>query len=217
MRKGKRPSSSGAVAGNGLIDRRALLGAGVTIAGAMGTGSAPTSAAAEPLKDDPWSLEPGSSIKSYLAPSAFEKNVALTLTNPDGRPFVQNGRTPHHMLNGMITPNGLHFVVSYGGAPDIDPDTHLLLIHGLVERPLVFTLEALARYPRVSRITFVECGGNSAPLFSPEPIYKQTYRRCTASRLAPNGLVSSFPHCSKRPASIRRQSGLLPRGPTRLI
>jgi sulfane dehydrogenase subunit SoxC len=138
----------------------------------MGTSVAvsPIGAAAEPLKDDPWSLEPGSTVKSYHQPSRFEKHIALTLSNPDGLPFVQVARTPHHMLNGTITPNGLHFVVSYGGLPDIDPDKHRLVIHGLVKRPLMFTLEALARYPMVSRISFLECGGNSAPLFSPQPI-----------------------------------------------
>src|SRR2546425_9608479 len=109
-------SSADTVAGNGLIDRRALLGRGVAIAGAVGTSMAAssTSAAAEPLKDDPWSLEPGSTVKAYQQPSRFEKDVALTLTNPDGRPIVQNARTPHHLLNGMITPNGVHFVISYG-------------------------------------------------------------------------------------------------------
>ena len=169
MPKGIRHPSGDAVAGNGLIDRRVLLGQGVAIAGALstGVGASLTSAAAEPLKDDPWSLELGSSIKSYELPSRFEKNVARTLNNPDGLPFTQAARTPHHMLDGMITPNGLHFVVSHGGAPDIDPDKHRLVIHGLVKRPLVFTLEALARYPIVSRISFLECGGNSAPLFSP--------------------------------------------------
>ncbi len=87
-----------------------------------GVGSSPTGAAAEPLKDDPWSLEPGSSVKSYLTPSRFEKNAVLTLSNPNGRPFdVQNGRTPHHLLTGTITPNGLHFVVSYGGPPESIP------------------------------------------------------------------------------------------------
>jgi sulfane dehydrogenase subunit SoxC len=70
----------------------------------------------------------------------------------------------------MTTPNGLHFVISHAGDADIDPDKHRLLIHGLVKRPLVFTLDSLARYPMVSRFTFVECGGNSAPLFSPEPV-----------------------------------------------
>src|ERR1700678_3536016 len=172
MFKGIDHSSGDAIAGNGLVDRRALLGRGVVLAGAVGAGvgTSPTSAAAEPLKDDPWSLEPGSSVKSYQLPSRFEKNVALTLTNPDGLPFVQNARTPHHSLNGMITPNGLHFVVSYGGPPDIDPNKHRFMIHGLVKRPLMFTLDALARYPMVSRVSFVECGGNSAPMFSPQPM-----------------------------------------------
>ena len=84
MPKGIRNPSGDPVAGNGLIDRRALLGQGVAIAGALstGVGASLTSAAAEPLKDDPWSLAPGSSIKPYELPSSFEKNVARTLNNP---------------------------------------------------------------------------------------------------------------------------------------
>ena len=35
---------------------------------------------------------------------------------------------------------------------------------------MVYTLDALHRYPMVSRISFLECGGNSAPLYSKEPI-----------------------------------------------
>jgi sulfane dehydrogenase subunit SoxC len=45
--------------------------------------------------------------------------------------------------------------------PTIDPSKHELLLHGLVARPLVFTLDALRRLPSVSRIHFVECAGNS--------------------------------------------------------
>ena len=93
-----------------------------------------------------------------------------TLTNPNDEPRTSQARTPHHLLNGTITPNGLHFVVSRTGFPDIDPDKHRLVIHGLVKQPLVFTLEALARYPMVSRINFVECGGNSAPLYNKDPV-----------------------------------------------
>jgi sulfane dehydrogenase subunit SoxC len=203
MRRRKLPSSGDVVAGNGLIDRRVLLGGSVAIAGAIGASVSTLTAAAQPLKDDPWSLEPGASVKSYLTPSSFEKNVALTLTNPDGRPFVQNGRTPHHMLQGMITPNGLHFVVSYGGPPNIDPDKHQLLIHGLVKRPLLFTLDALARYPKVSRITFVECGGNSAPLFSPEPIQ--------ASVQALHGLVSCAEWTGVKLSTLLEETGIDPR------
>ena len=69
----------------------------------------------------------------------------------------------------MITPSGLHYERSHSGIPDIDPDTHRLLIHGLVKRPLVFTLDDLARYPMQSRIAFVECAGNSGALYAKEP------------------------------------------------
>ena len=160
-----------AVAGNGLLDRRALLGGGIAFAGAMTTSAtALLAAAAEPLPEAPWSLEPGAAIVPYEVRSRFEKSVVRTLSNPNFQPGAQGARTPHQLLNGTITPSSLHFVVSWGGAPDIDPDEHRLVIHGLVKRPLIFTLDALGRYPMVSRITFLECGGNSAPLFSPEPI-----------------------------------------------
>jgi len=155
------------VAGNGLIDRRALLGRGASIAGAVSIAPAiVTGAAAEPLKDGPWSLEAGEAIPPYQVPSRFEKAVVRAVDNPDNVPRNSRARTPHHMLQGIITPNGLHFTICHGGVPDIDPAQHKLVIHGLVKRPLVFTLETLARYPMTSRIGFVECGGNSAPLFS---------------------------------------------------
>src|SRR5690348_787444 len=166
-----------AVAGNGLLNRRALLARGAVLVGGMTAGplQSLTGAAAEPpgdapLSEAPWSLEPGATIQPYEQRSRFENGVVRTLANPNGQPGAQGARTPHHLLNGSITPNGLHFVVSWGGAPDIDPDKHRLVIHGLVKRPLVFTLDTLARYPMTTRVTFLECGGNSAPLFSPQPL-----------------------------------------------
>src|SRR5262249_9698280 len=151
------------VAGNGLLDRRALLGRGIALAGAFGAGGAAslTGAAAEPLKDDPWSLESGEVLAPYQLPSKFEKKAARILSNPKGEPRTQHARTPHHLLNGTITPNGLHFTISHQGNPDIDPDKHQLVIHGMVKQPLVFTLDALSRYPMTTRTAFVECGGNS--------------------------------------------------------
>jgi len=153
-------------AGNGLLDRRAFLRGGAALAAAM-TGYA---VKAEPLGEPPWSKEPGAVVPPYGVPSKFEKSAVRTLSNPQGEPRTQHARTPHHLLQGTATPNGLHFTISHAGNPDIDPEQHRLAIHGLVKRPLVFNVDALARYPLVSRFTFVECGGNSAPLFSPEPL-----------------------------------------------
>ena len=158
------------VADNGLIDRRVLLRNSALLAGAAGAGlTGIARAAAEPLAVDPWSLNIGAAVPTYSTPSHYEAKVARTLANPTN-PGNNQARTPHHLLDGMITPNGVHFVVARTGAPDIDPAKHRLLIHGLVRQPLVFSLEDLMRYPMESHIRFVECGGNSAPLWSKEPI-----------------------------------------------
>ena len=158
------------VAANGLLDRRAFLRGGAAFAAALTAYEVTKPAAAEALADDPWSKVPGETVTAYGSPSRFEKSVVRTLSNPNGEPRTQHARTPHHLLNGTFTPNGVHFVISHMGNPDIDPGKHRLVVHGLVKRPLVFTVDALARYPMVSRMTFLECGGNSAPLFSSAPV-----------------------------------------------
>ena len=96
----------------GRTERFAEIAAGVLIAGAMGTGVSTSfaGAAAEPLPVDTWSLEIGTAIPPYDRPAKYEKNVVRTLTNPNNEPRTSQARTPHHLLNGTITPNGLHFV-----------------------------------------------------------------------------------------------------------
>ena len=165
-------SSIRQVADNGLLDRRALLGRGVMLAGAMGAGAAGslTGAAAEPLAEAPWSTHPGGPVAPYQRASRFEDYVVRTVDNTKGEPGGTRARTPHQLLKGIITPNGLHFTIMHAGIPDIDPAQHKLVIHGMVKQPLMFTPETLSRYSMVSRIGFTECGGNSAPLFSNEPI-----------------------------------------------
>jgi sulfane dehydrogenase subunit SoxC len=193
------------VAGNGLINRRALLGRGIALAGATsaGAGATFTSAGAEPLPVDPWSLTIGSTIPAYETPAKYEKHVVRTLTNPNHEPRTSQARTPHHLLNGTITPNGLHFVVSRTGFPDIDPAKHRLVIHGLVKQPKVFTLEALARYPMESRICFVECGGNSGPLYSKDPVQ--------ANVQAIHGLVSCSEWTGVRLSTLLEETGIDPK------
>jgi sulfane dehydrogenase subunit SoxC len=187
------------VAGNGLLDRRLLLQRGVAFAGAMTV----TAAAAEPLQDDPWSRAQGTTTVAIEPRSRFEDKVKRTLSNPDGMPRTQHARTPHHMLNGTITPNHLHFTIIHNGTPDIDPDKHRLVIHGLVKQPLVFTVDALSRYPMESRMAFVECGGNSAPLFSKEPIQ--------ANVQALHGLVSNAEWTGVKLSTLLEEAGIDPK------
>jgi sulfane dehydrogenase subunit SoxC len=118
-------------AAGGLLSRRIFLRSGV-FAGALGS-----PAFAEPLTVPPWMTAPGSPFTSYGQPSRYEAKVVRIITNP-AAPGTGASRTPHHRLNGVVTPNGLHFERSHNGVPDIDPDGHRLLIHGMVKRALVF-------------------------------------------------------------------------------
>jgi len=155
-------------AGNGILNRRVFLESAL-VAGATGAGLA--SAAAEPLPVPSWMKVPGANFAPYGQPSQFESKVVRAIAppaNPATR-GIGTARTPLHLLEGMMTPSGLHFERSHSGIPDIDPDQHRLVIHGLVKQPLVFTVEALSRYPMTSRIAFVECAGNSGALNSPQP------------------------------------------------
>jgi sulfane dehydrogenase subunit SoxC len=76
--------------------------------------------------------------------------------------------TPLQDLDGIITPSGLHFLMDHvKGIPDLDPTQHRLLMHGMVDRPLEFTLDEIKRLPSVSRVYFLECNANSRPLRGP--------------------------------------------------
>ncbi len=197
------PPSLDHVAGNGLINRRALLGQGIAIAGAMGAAGTVTGAVAEPLKDEKWSLEFGDVTPALQTPSQFEKNVVRSLSNPNGEFRNSHARTPHHLLNGTITPNSLHFSINHCGIPNIDPAKHKLVIHGMVRQPLEFTLETLSRYPLVTRMNFVECAGNSAPMFSSEPL------QVTAQAI--HGLVSNSEWSGVPLSTLLDEAGIDPK------
>jgi sulfane dehydrogenase subunit SoxC len=189
-------------AGNGLLDRRGLFGAAATgsLAALI---SRPGVTAAGELAVEPWMQEPGSPFVGYGQPSRFEAKVVRVFTTAPGTTGTGASRTPHHLLGGTITPNGLHFERHHSGIPDIDPEAHRLLIHGLVKRPLVFTLEALARYPMESRIAFIECGGNSGPLYQKDPV--------AAGVQALHGLVSCAEWTGVRLADLLDEAGVDPK------
>lgn len=152
----------------GPLSRRHFLG-GAVVAGA---GLAGTSIArAEPGKPDPlitevqdWSRYLGEGVdkRPYGTPSRFEKNVIRRdVSWLTASPESSVNFTPLHELDGIITPSGLCFERHHGGIADIDPANHRLMIHGLVDKPLVFTMEDIKRMPRQNRIHFLECAANS--------------------------------------------------------
>lgn len=163
------------VAGNGLLDRRVFLRQGGGLLGAVGAAvglagySRPVEA--ETLVVPEWTKQPGAWFQGYTQPSKFETKVVRgpLPTSAFGGIGPGNARSPLQHMEGMITPNGVHYERSHNGVPDIDPAAHRLLIHGLVKRPLVFTLDALSRYPMTSRIAFVECAGNSGGMYAATP------------------------------------------------
>jgi sulfane dehydrogenase subunit SoxC len=75
--------------------------------------------------------------------------------------------TPLQDLQGSITPSALHFERHHAGIPEINPSEHRLLVDGLVDRPLVFTMDEIERLPAVTHVYFVECSGNSRVKWSP--------------------------------------------------
>ena len=152
----------------GRITRRGVLSA----AGLAGASIAlPSRALAEPAKPDPaitdvqdWQRRLGDGVdkRAYGAPSKFEQHVVRRQVSwLTAAPESAANFTPLHALEGIITPSGLCFERHHSGVAEIDPAKHRLMINGLVEKPLVFTMDDLRRMPRTSRICFLECAANT--------------------------------------------------------
>ena len=152
------------VAGNGLLPRRVFLTTG--FAGLSLLRAVPISAQQHVPE---WMKAPGGPLRPYGERSPHESSVQRIVGPMPGTTGSGSSRTPLEFLEGMITPNSLHFERNHSGVPDIPPTQHRLLIHGLVRRPLTFDLEALTRYPLISRMHFIECSGNSTALYASQP------------------------------------------------
>jgi len=101
----------------------------------------------------------------YGIPSAYEHNVVRrtsSLLSSAGDMHAAVSMSPLHELEGIVTPNGLHFTRTHNGVAHVDPNKFRLMIHGLVEKPIVLTLDQLKRYPSESRLLFLECPANGA-------------------------------------------------------
>src|ERR1700738_1771729 len=160
--------------GSERTSRRELLKAGAALAGGVTLGELASSQAQ--AHDHP--MTPGSQNASPMILGSKElveygqrsKYVtSVRIAHPmGGRPSPDAFGKVHHVASplqdsvGVITPSSLHYVATTRGSyvPDIDPTQHTLMIHGLVDRPLTFTMEDLKRLPSVTRLHFIECAGN---------------------------------------------------------
>jgi sulfane dehydrogenase subunit SoxC len=182
-------------------------GAVASLAAAGGAAGLPGVAqAAAPDKLPPdipqWMRQPGAGFlnPAYGLPSPFEKNVVRKLPDQPA-PFPTATRTPLQSLFGSTTPNGLFFERHHAGVPAIDPEQHRLMLHGLVERPLLLSMKDLLRFPAVSRSHFIECSGNSMAEFKAPG---------KGSVQDIHGLLSGAEWTGVRLADVLREAGLLP-------
>jgi sulfane dehydrogenase subunit SoxC len=153
-------------------NRRELLKSGAALAGgftlgavAPALGQTPASGQA-PAHDHPM-IKGSKELIAYGERSRFVTSVRIShpvggRPSPDAFGKVFHVATPLQDSVGVITPSSLHYVATTRGSfmPDIDPKQHTLMIHGLVDRPLTFTMEDLKRLPSVTRLHFIECAGN---------------------------------------------------------
>ena len=170
------------------VSRRDLLAgaAGVVAAGAAGVAQS-QDAPADPSK-----------VRGRPS-RALGQRAATEKPQRQPRGATSSG-TPHQDLYGTITPSDLHFERHHGGVPEIDPKNYSLLVHGMVERPTIFTLADLKRFPAVSRVHFLECSGNFGG-------------RGTATDLTPQqiaGLTSTSEWTGVALATVFREVGVRP-------
>ncbi len=102
-------------------------------------------------------LGPGRAVAPYGQPSPFEAQVVRRPADA-----VELAYTPLQNQTGIVTPSGLCFARNHAGVARLDPRRHRLLVDGLVQRPLVFSVADVLRFPSASRIHFLECAGNGS-------------------------------------------------------
>ena len=150
--------------------RRKLLSHGLAGSAALASGAVLSNSAAAATPDpliteiQDWNRYLGDGVdeRPYGMPSEFEKEVVrrdVPWLTAD--PISSVNFTPLHKLDGIITPNGLCFERHHGGIAEIDPADHRLMINGLVDHELVFTMEDIMRFPRENHAYFLECAANS--------------------------------------------------------
>jgi sulfane dehydrogenase subunit SoxC len=175
------------------ISRRRLLAAGS--AGVVG---AAASLAGQTPADTTKVQGPGTTEVGKRSPHEKPQRVSF-----GGRRTAS--QTPLQDLEGIITPADLHFERHHGGVPDVDPKTYTLTVHGMVERPTVFTLDDLKRFPGRSVIRFLECSGNGGRAYRPDPKAAETTPQIL------DGLTSTSEWTGVPLATLLREVGASPK------
>jgi len=196
--------------GDKRIGRRAFLASSAAVAGSAASASLSATVARAASDENlpphvpSWMKEQGAPVLSppYGQPSPFEKNVVRRLRTATPTQTAASTLTPLQDLHGIITPNGLHFERHHAGVPAIDPDQHRLIVHGLVEQPLIFTMDDIVRFPSESHIYFLECSGNGS--------WTGTNAKSTAQDT--HGLVSCCEWTGVRLSTVLAEAGAKPEG-----
>jgi sulfane dehydrogenase subunit SoxC len=143
-------------------DRRGFLKSGAAVAGGL------TFGATTPASGQHHQVPMIKEGKDQIAYGERSPRVTSVRIAHGGRPSPDTWGLTFHVAAplqdsvGIITPSSLHYMGTTRGSflPDIDPREHRLMIHGLVDRPLTFTMDDLKRLPSVTRVHFIECAGN---------------------------------------------------------
>ena len=182
------------------ITRRSLLAGAAGAAGAAlishsAKGDTPGAPQAAQGGSDPTKVR-GRPASAVGERSVFERPERLVTNSPGGVSL-----TPIQHLDGIITPSDLHFERHHAGVPRIDPDDYFLLIHGMVERPMKFTLDDLKRFPARTQVCFMECSGNGGATYSGNPNPERTPQQV-------DGLFSTSEWTGVPLATLFREVGL---------
>ena len=172
----------------------ASAGVGSTLAAGISGASSPKDT--DFLTIDPWTKTQRQNFPNpnYGVPSPYEKLVTRAK-------YGNGSKTPLQKLHGIITPNGLHFERHHGGIPEINPDLHRLVIHGLVKEPIIFTMDDIVRLPAVSQINFLECSGNT---------WAELKKRTWATVQETHGLLSCCEWTGVRLSTLLDRCGVKP-------
>ena len=190
-----------------ISSRRGFLFAAGSIVGAAGASriaraespKAPPGAVLYGVPDDP-TKEQGRAVAAdggYGTRSQFETEVRVRYPTPNEN--TSWSLTPLDKGLGNITPSGLHFERHHGGIPTIDPAKHDLLIHGMVDRPMTFSMADIKRLPCVTRKHFIECSGNGLTEWN-----KPTMKTVQGT----HGLLSTSEWTGVQFATFARETGL---------